>query len=125
MRNIWLSAILCLLLLSVRVFAQEEVESLELHDDLASPQASQEGEDNQNQEMSEEEKKQYLEMQQVRTAGCILYTQIFFNTFGSTTVQPIFDKVDKSLQGKLFQKLVAVLIIHCMSTASESDLIQV
>lgn len=126
MGKYWLVAGISLLLLSSTVLAQAEGESLELHDDLEiNTQASQGSEDERLSQMSEEEKKQFLEVQQVRTAGCILYTQIFFNTFGTSSIQGIFDKVEKTLHGKLFQKLVSVLIIHCMTTASESDIIQV
>lgn len=117
---------MALMILTAAQPSTDQAESIELHDDLENPAAK----DGENQDdpfagMPEEEKKKYVEMQQIVTAGCILYSQVYFNTFGETTVKSIFEAVGKENHPNLFKKLVAALIKHCLKTSKGPDMIEV
>ena len=113
---------MCLLLLSAAVFCSQEDDAIEMHDDV--PNSPQDSGENEFEQMSEEQKKQFYEMQRVRTIGCILYTQIYFNTYGQS-LQPIFEAYSKEQHIRLFDKIVGKLIVHCMQNAQDEDVIKI
>ena len=116
----WSHATLCLLLLSAAMHCSQEEDAIEMHDDVPNPPQTEEGFEG----LTEEQKKQFYEMQRVRTIGCILYTQIYFNTYGQS-LQPLFEAYSKDQQIKLFDKLVGGLIVHCMQNAQDEDVIKI
>lgn len=119
-----IAVLMGLLLSTMAQVPVEDAEPIELHDDLPNPSDSEDGDDPLA-GLPEEEKKKYYEMQQIMTAGSILYAQIYFNTYGETTVKAIFEAMDKSHHANLFKKLTVVLIKHCLKTAKGPDMIEV
>lgn len=113
---------MCLLMLSAAVYCSQEDDVIEMHDDVPNP--PQGGQDNQLEGLTEEQKKELYEMQRVRTIGCILYTQIYFNTFGQN-LQSLFEAYSKDQHIKLFDKIVGKLIVHCMQNAQDEDVIKI
>lgn len=130
--SLGLAGLLLLACMSTHVLAIDDTSSvgedaIELHDDV--PQGSNEDQEPADLEsamkgMSEDQKKQYLEMQQIRTVGSILFAQIFMNT-NSNSLTELFKATEQKLQQGLFKKLVSQLILHCLGKAEDQDIVKV
>ena len=114
---------MCLLILTAAaVHCSQEEDVIEMHDDVPNPPQGDEA--NQLEGLTDEQKKELMEMQRVRTIGCILYTQIYFNTYGQS-LQSLFEAYSKDQHIKLFEKIVGKLIVHCMQNAQDEDVIKI
>lgn len=110
------------------VLSSEPVDSadaIELHDDLSNDEVYKKSDaEGYLNSLSEDQRKEFLEMQKVRNVGCILYSQIYFNTH-EQDIQTLFGFFNDKLHIGLFEKLVGRLIIHCMKNIKDEDVIKV
>ena len=117
---------LCLVvLLSLSCICRSQEDVLELHDDIPNPGQSTSQDELDFDSLTDDQKKQLYEMQRVRSVGCILYSQIYFNA-NAGTIQEIFEAHDKKNNHLLlFDKIVGRLIVHCMENAKDEDIVTI